>query len=166
MEEILYSIFNTTSGWMGIAANKSGLKATVLPQIDGEKALSLIKEKLHQNNLVRDEEYFKKIKTSLIDYFEGKRVVFDYPLDLRFATEFEKNVWKATQTIPYGEVKTYQFIAKAIGNPKALRAVGQALKKNPLPIIIPCHRVIQSNGKSGGFSGGVKFKEKLLRIEI
>ncbi len=165
MGKILYSIFNTTSGWMGIAANEYGLIFTVLPQIDKKKALSLIKEKLHQNNLVRDEKYFKEIKTSLIDYFEGKRVVFDYPLDLRLATEFEKKVWRVTQTIPYGQVRTYQFIAREIGHPKAFRAVGQALKKNPLPIIIPCHRVIQSNGKSGGFSGGIEFKEKLLMLE-
>lgn len=169
--QIFYSIFNTNSGWMGIAANDYGLMTTILPQIDEKKTLSLIKEKSRQNNLVRNEEYFKEIKFSFIDYFEGKKVVFDYPLDLkfrtslRFAGEFEKKIWKATQSIPYGEVRTYQFIAKEIGSPKAFRAVGQALKKNPLPIIIPCHRVIQSNGKLGGFSGGIEFKKKLLRIE-
>ncbi|MBI4777413.1 MGMT family protein [Candidatus Desantisbacteria bacterium] len=87
------------------------------------------------------------------------------PLDLRFATEFEKKIWESTQSIPYGEVRSYQFIAEKAGSPKAFRAAGQALKKNPFPILIPCHRVIQSNGKSGGFSGGIGFKKTLLRIE-
>lgn len=160
-----YSIFNTTCGWMGIVANQYGLRTIVLPQINEGKTLSLIKNRFRADDLVRDEEYFKGIIRLLLDYFEGKKVVFNYPLDLRSAGEFEKKVWQATQSIPYGEVRTYQFIAKEIGNPKALRAVGQALKKNPLPIIIPCHRVVQSNGQLGGFSGGVGFKEKLLKIE-
>ncbi|MFH1562223.1 MAG: methylated-DNA--[protein]-cysteine S-methyltransferase [Nitrospirota bacterium] len=170
MGKILYSIFNTPSGtrqasWMGITANDYGLKTIVLPQINGKKTLSLIKDSVHADDLLRDEEYFKEINCLLIDYFEGEKVVFNYPLNLRFAGEFKKKVWYATQSIPYGEIRTYQFIAKEIGNPKAFRAIGQALKKNPLPIIIPCHRVIQSNGKSGGFSGGIAFKKTLLRIE-
>jgi len=164
-EKILYSIFKTKFGYMGIAANAYGLTTIILPQRDKEKVLSLIKEKSCKNDLVRNEKYFKGIKSSLINYFEGGKIVFNYSLDIRFATEFERKVWQATQAIPYGEVRSYQFIAERAGSPKAFRAVGQALKKNPLPIIIPCHRVIQSNGKLGGFLGGIELKKILLRIE-
>lgn len=165
MERILYSILKTKFGYMGITANDYGLVGIILPQKDKEKALYLIKEKIYKNNLILDEVYFKEIKCLLIDYFAGKKVVFDYPLDLRFATNFEKKVFDVTCKIPYGEVRSYQFIAQEVGSPKGFRAVGQALKKNPLPIIIPCHRVIQSNGKLGGFLCGIEFKKKLLRIE-
>ncbi|MEW6096213.1 MAG: methylated-DNA--[protein]-cysteine S-methyltransferase [bacterium] len=165
MEKIFYCAFNTKCGWIGIAANDYGLIAMVLPQTEKGKVLSLIKKRVFKKDLVMDEEYFKEIKNSLIAYCEGKKVTFNYLLDLRFATNFEKNVFKATQSIPYGEARSYQFIAKEVGSPKAFRSVGQALKKNPLPIIIPCHRVIQSNGKLGGFLGGIELKEKLLRIE-
>lgn len=165
MERIFYSIFKTKLGWMGIAANEYGLMTTVLPQSNKKKILPLIKKRVDRNDLVRDDGDFKKMTTSLINYFEGKMVVFDYPLDIRFATPFEKKVWEVTQSIPYGEVRSYQFIATEVGCPKGFRAVGQALKKNPLPIIIPCHRVIQSNGKLGGFLGGVELKKTLIRIE-
>ncbi len=167
MEKIFYSIFNTNLGWMGISANANdyGLIAVVLPQPDKKKAFSLLKKRVDKNNLVLADEYFKGIKTSLINYFEGEKIVFDYPLDIRSATKFEKKVWEVTQSIPYGEVRSYQFIATEVGSPKAFRAVGQALKKNPLPIIIPCHRVIQSNGKLGGFLGGIELKKNLLMVE-
>ncbi len=165
MEKFFYSIFNTKLGWMGIVANDYGLMATILPQFDKKMILPLIQKRVNRNNLVLDEEYFKEINFSLINYFEGKKVVFDYPLDIRFTTPFEKKVWEVTQSIPYGEVRNYQFIATEVGSPKAFRAVGQALKKNPLPIIIPCHRIIQSNGKLGGFLGGVELKKTLLMIE-
>jgi len=165
MEQIFYSLFKTKFGWMGIGANEYGLTTIILPQIDEDKVFSLIKKRLPKDNLVRNEEYFKGIKDLLMKYFEGKKVTFDYSLDLRFATIFEKKVFEATQSIPYGEVRSYQFIAKEVGSLKGGRAVGQALKKNPLPIIIPCHRVIQSNGKLGGFLGGVELKKRLLMAE-
>jgi methylated-DNA-[protein]-cysteine S-methyltransferase len=81
------------------------------------------------------------------------------------ATNFQKKVWEVVKTIPYGQTRTYKWVAEKIGNPKAFRAVGQALKKNPLPGIIPCHRVIRSDGKLGGFSKGSKEKERLLKSE-
>ncbi len=165
MEKIFYSIFNTPSGWMGIAGNEYGLRTLILPQINEGKALSLVKDRIGADDLVRDKRYFGGIIRLLLDYLEGKRVVFEYPLDMRSATQFEKKVWKVTQSIPYGEIRSYKFIAEEIGNPKAFRAIGQVLKRNPLPIIIPCHRVIQNNGELGGFLGGIEFKKFLLKIE-
>lgn len=89
---------------------------------------------------------------------------FDLPLDAR-GTEFQKKVWNELLRIPYGETKSYKDIAVAIGNEKACRAIGMANNKNPIPIIIPCHRVIGSNGKLVGYAGGLNVKEKLLNIE-
>ena len=80
-------------------------------------------------------------------------------------TPFQKKVWEAVKTIPYGETRSYKWVAENIGNPRAARAVGQALKRNPLPGIIPCHRVIRSDGSLGGFSRGLKKKRDLLRAE-
>jgi len=165
MEQIFYSRFKTKFGWMGITANDYGLMSIILPQIDEDKVFSLIKKRVAQENLIRKEKYFKEIKDLLMKYFEGKKVTFDYLLDLRFATGFEKKVFEATRSIPYGERRSYQFLAQEVGSPKASRAVGQALKKNPLPIIIPCHRVIYRNGKLGGFLAGVEFKQRLLLLE-
>ncbi|HZG73418.1 MAG TPA: methylated-DNA--[protein]-cysteine S-methyltransferase [Chondromyces sp.] len=99
------------------------------------------------------------------DYFEGKRKDFSLNLDV-YGTNFQKTVWKALETIPFGETRSYQQIAEAIGNPKAVRAVGQANKSNPVPIIIPCHRVIGKNRALTGYAGKqTDKKEKLLTLE-
>jgi methylated-DNA-[protein]-cysteine S-methyltransferase len=98
-------------------------------------------------------------------YFSGARVLFDLPLDMRYYTAFQQAVWQAAMVIPYGETRPYAWIAKRIRNPKAARAVGRAMGANPVPIIIPCHRVINATGKLGGFSGGKGMKKKLLELE-
>lgn len=97
-------------------------------------------------------------------YFEGKDPHFSLQLELH-GTEFQQKVWEACATIPYGETRSYADLAKAIGNPKATRAVGTALGKNPIPIIIPCHRVLRTNGDLGGYAGGLDVKRKLLELE-
>ena len=104
------------------------------------------------------------IKTQLNEYFLGKRQYFDIKINPK-GTEFQKLVWKELQKIPYGTTKSYSEIAKNIGNNKAQRAVGSACNKNPIMIIIPCHRVISKNGKIGGFACGNLVKQKLLDIE-
>jgi methylated-DNA-[protein]-cysteine S-methyltransferase len=100
----------------------------------------------------------------LREYFAGRRSEFDLPLTPR-GTEFQKNVWNRLQEIPYGETISYGELAKRVGNPKASRAVGAANGSNPIPIVIPCHRVIGSNGKLTGFGGGLPTKEALLALE-
>ena len=101
------------------------------------------------------------------NYLDGQRTNFDLPTDISILTEFQQQVLQATQQIPRGRIATYMDIARKIGNPKAVRAVGQALGRNPIPIVIPCHRVIASNGSLGGYSGGggLKTKAKLLQLE-
>lgn len=103
---------------------------------------------------------FKEIK----EYMEGKRKTFTIPIKPE-GTDFQKKVWKALQSIPYGKICSYKDIAQKISCPNGCRAIGLANSKNPIPIIIPCHRVINANGKIGGFSGGLPIKIKLLEIE-
>ena len=100
-------------------------------------------------------------------YLDGQRMEFHLPTDISILTEFQQQVLQATQQIPRGRIATYMDIARKIGKPKAVRAVGQALGRNPIPIVIPCHRVIASNGSLGGYSGGggLKTKAKLLQLE-
>ncbi|MGQ9654313.1 MAG: methylated-DNA--[protein]-cysteine S-methyltransferase [Thermodesulfobacteriota bacterium] len=100
----------------------------------------------------------------LREYFEGKREEFDLPLDLR-GTRFQLRVWRALQAIPFGETRSYKDIAFEIGHPGAFRAVGQANGRNPVPIVIPCHRVLRSDGGIGGFSSGLDIKARLLAME-
>jgi methylated-DNA-[protein]-cysteine S-methyltransferase len=100
----------------------------------------------------------------LHEYFAGKRTGFDLPLAPR-GTEFQRSVWRQLQEIPYGETISYGELARRVGNPKASRAVGSANGKNPLPIVIPCHRVIAGNGTLGGFGGGLPTKQTLLALE-
>ena len=100
----------------------------------------------------------------LAEYLAGKRRRFALPLDLR-GTPFQRRVWKALLRIPYGETRSYLQIAREVGNPKAARAVGMANHANPAGIIVPCHRVIASDGSLGGYAGGIQLKARLLRLE-
>lgn len=109
-------------------------------------------------------EIIRKAYTQLTEYLDGKRKVFDLPLAPK-GTDFQKQVWQALCKIPYGQTRTYKQIAEAIGNPKGVRAVGMANNRNPLIIVVPCHRVIGSNGKMIGYAAGVDKKEFLLRLE-
>jgi methylated-DNA-[protein]-cysteine S-methyltransferase len=106
----------------------------------------------------------KKAAAQLAEYFNGKRRSFDLPLALH-GTDFQRSVWKALQTIPAGETRSYKDIAALIGNPKAVRAVGMANNRNPIVIIVPCHRVIGSDGSLTGYGGGLPAKQYLLNLE-
>lgn len=104
-------------------------------------------------------------KKELSEYFEQGRMDFSFRTDFIEGTEFEKEVWKSLKEIPYGETRTYKWIADKIGKPHASRAVGNALGKNPIPIVFPCHRIIESDGSIGGYTPGVDIKRRLLEIE-
>ncbi|WP_058485292.1 methylated-DNA--[protein]-cysteine S-methyltransferase [Defluviitalea phaphyphila] len=113
---------------------------------------------------INETRLLKICRKQLEEYFKRKRKNFDLPLSLE-GTEFQLKVWKALQEIPYGQTCSYKDIAKKINNPKASRAVGMANNKNPISIIIPCHRVIGSKGNLVGYRGGLDIKEKLLYLE-
>jgi len=107
---------------------------------------------------------FQDVASRLVSYLEGYRVGFPDELDLSPATGFQCRVWLVTRTIPYGESRSYGWVAEQLGQGRALQAVGQALAANPLPIIIPCHRVVAKGGL-GGYSGGAEMKQYLLGLE-
>ncbi|MBO4990600.1 MAG: methylated-DNA--[protein]-cysteine S-methyltransferase [Firmicutes bacterium] len=102
--------------------------------------------------------------SQMLEYFNGERKSFDFPLAPK-GTPFQKKVWKALQAIPYGETATYKDIAEAVGCPRGFRAVGMANNRNPIPFVIPCHRVVGSNGTLVGYAMGLSLKQKLLDME-
>lgn len=133
-----------------------------------EKSLPAIHAWLKKNGLkgelIRSEHQLKQAICELKEYFSRKRFEFTVPLHL-FGSSFQKKVWQEVCKVQYGETVSYKEIARRIGAPKAVRAVGGANNKNPIPIIIPCHRVIGSNGAMVGYGGGLKKKEALLKLE-
>lgn len=129
-----------------------------------EELLEWIGKRLPNHIIKEDMDKLKVYEEELIDYLEGRSNYFSLTMDL-YGTEFQQQVWQAVQEIPYGQTVSYSDIAESIHKPNALRAVGTAIGANPVPIIIPCHRVIAKNGKLGGYSGGLEMKEKLLLLE-
>lgn len=149
---------NSPVGELKLVASDKGLAAILWENDDPERIrLSPLAEDTHHPVLLETER-------QLNDYFAGKLETFSLKLDF-IGTEFQKKVWEALLTIPYGETRSYGQIAKQIGNPKAVRAVGAANGNNPISIIAPCHRVIGSNGKLTGFAGGLEIKACLLGLE-
>lgn len=150
-----YRYINSKIGPLILAGN------TMLEQISfpvkGERKAS-------ENGWVEDDTIFPEAVFQLAQYFEGRLKQFDLELQPQ-GTDFQRQVWQALLTIPYGTTVTYGEIAKQILNPKAFRAVGLANRCNPIPIIIPCHRVIGKNGKLTGFAGGLDIKQALLDLE-
>ena len=125
--------------------------------------------KRHQRNSAErgplSRHWMTVARKELRAYFEGRLTSFSPPCDLRDLSQFTLAVLRMTARIPYGEVRSYRWLAESLGKPKAVRAVGNALARNPVPIIIPCHRVVRSDGTTGGFALGRKWKQKLLRLE-
>jgi len=125
------------------------------------------KKKIAENFTIKEgsfsifDEFFEQIS----EYLDGKRKNFDIRIKLLVGTEFERAVWDKVADIPYGQVITYAELAYSLGSRRLARAVGQALGKNPLPVIIPCHRVVASSGKPGGFTAGIPLKLRLLKLE-
>lgn len=112
----------------------------------------------------KETETIRRAYAQIKEYLDGNRKTFDLPLAPK-GTKFQKQVWQALSDIPYGQTRTYKEIAVAVGNPKAVRAVGMANNRNPLIVVVPCHRVIGSDGKMIGYAAGVDKKEFLLRLE-
>jgi O-6-methylguanine DNA methyltransferase len=164
------AVFHTHFGWAGVCATEEGISRIVLPKKNKkavERELTSAECRVRSSGKEGSSALcmLTKARGLLRQYFSGERVSFDLPLDMRYHTTFQQAVWQAAAEIPFGETRSYGWIAKRIRNPKAVRAVGQALGANPVPLFIPCHRVISSTGTLGGFSGGIGMKEKLLELE-
>jgi methylated-DNA-[protein]-cysteine S-methyltransferase len=161
-----YTIFRTKWGYFGLAATDNGLLRTCLPAAERER----VKLQLLQNLPAAqyDKALFKLAQRRITAYFEGECVDFrDIPVVLDGLGLFARRVLTACRSIEFGQTVSYGRLAKMAGKPRAARAVGGTLSKNPLPLIIPCHRVICANGKISGFSasGGVKLKKRMLKLE-
>jgi O-6-methylguanine DNA methyltransferase len=163
--KIKYTVFFVPFGWCGLVKGEKGLLKIFIPELEKKKLNCEIK--LIYPSSVYSENFFSIEKSDIIRYFNGFRTEFSFMLDFSGSTLFQRNVWSVTSAIPYGEVRTYGWIADKIKNPEAVRAVGNALGKNPFPLAIPCHRVIKKSGAFGGFSGGTgtAMKARLLALE-
>jgi methylated-DNA-[protein]-cysteine S-methyltransferase len=155
---LVYKKINSPVGKLTLVASDKGLVA-VLWENDKPGRVRL-------GDLTEQDNHFILIQAErqLGEYFTGKRKNFSIPLDMR-GTQFQKSVWDALLAIPFGETRTYGQLAEQLGNPQAMRAVGAANGRNPISIIVPCHRVIGSSGKLTGFAGGLEAKERLLNME-
>lgn len=162
--ELKYIVFNTNMGWVGILGSAKGLLRTTLPQHSAQEAHRLLGNGV--NNAIWSPNLFDGLMERFRVYLSGDKITFPDELDLSGATLFQRKVWEITRLIPYGETRSYTWVAEQVKKPQAARAVGQALARNRLPIIIPCHRVVTINGQLGGFSGGVEIKKRLLHLEV
>ncbi|MCB9896211.1 MAG: methylated-DNA--[protein]-cysteine S-methyltransferase [Planctomycetes bacterium] len=153
-------------GELGLAAGEHGLICVSLGKsLDGQ--LPQLLNHRHDNGRGKCDPFalLEQACGELVEYMLSAREKFDVPLDLSSGTEFQRTVWRRLRKVKYGQAITYADLADAAGRPHATRAVGNAVGANPLPIIIPCHRVLAAGGRLGGFSGGLARKRKLLRIE-
>jgi methylated-DNA-[protein]-cysteine S-methyltransferase len=161
--KLKYVTFDTRMGWVGILGSPEGIRRTTLPQASADAA----RQRLGKEAAGAEPSHhlFENLTARLKRYFQGERASFPDELNLTGATPFQVRVWQAARLIPHGETRSYRWLAAQAGNQKAARAVGTALARNPLPIIVPCHRVVASNGGLGGFSGGLEMKRRLLSLE-
>jgi methylated-DNA-[protein]-cysteine S-methyltransferase len=155
---MLYNIFDSPIGKFTVATDGSHITAL---HIEGDRYFKEIPREWKREP---DNQLLQKAHQELDEYFAGKRTDFDLPISSD-GTVFQKAVWKSLQSVPNGKTTTYSEIARKIGKPQTVRAVGTAIGHNPICIIVPCHRVVASDGSLGGYVAGLQRKQKLLNIE-
>ena len=155
----------TDLGWVGIAWSERGLVALTLPEASEVDALGQLPAGSDSVPETVPGLDVAALAEKLRRYFEGQVVTFDEPLDPTLGTKFQRRVWAITRGIPRGQTRTYGQVAREAGSPGAARAVGQSMARNPWPVIVPCHRVLGSDGSLTGFGGGVEMKRRMLEME-
>lgn len=158
-------IFQSPWGWMGIAESAKGIHTIVLPKPSKRAVEAEFNASSHEAVQAGESPRLEAARRQLLDYLGGRRNTFDVPLDLSSGTSFQRQVWRTLQRVPYGKLRSYQWIAARVGGPQYARAVGNAVGANPIPIVIPCHRIVAQDATLGGFSGGLHMKRKLLSLE-
>ncbi len=161
--EYFYTVYRSPIGQLHLVASSKGLVALCFTKQSFDRLLK--GSQFAGIKPERSDRQFKSLLKQLDAYFKGRPIKFVYQADLLSGTGFQKAVWQKLSGLLPGQLTTYGSLAREIKRPKSFRAVGQAVGANPLPIIIPCHRVISSIGKLGGFTGGIGLKKKLLSIE-
>jgi methylated-DNA-[protein]-cysteine S-methyltransferase len=164
--DVHYALVDTPVGTLVAAATPRGLVTLSYTDIYGgsDGVLDWVATKLSPRMLEAPAR-LDDVRRELDEYFEGRRRTFDLPIDWALASAWGRKILKATAAIPFGEVSTYGAVAAKAGNPKASRAAGRALNTNPIPIVVPCHRVVGASGKLVGYAGGLDRKVTLLEIE-
>jgi O-6-methylguanine DNA methyltransferase len=158
-------VFKSRWGWMGVSETTKGIDGVVLPKV--LRRAVLLELQLSETDLVegRSSARLREAQAQLTSYLNGKRRSFDLPLDLSQGTSFQKKVWQTLRRVAYGRLRSYQWVALRVGGSQYARAVGNAVGANPIPIVIPCHRIVGQDASLGGFSGGLPTKRQLLTLE-
>ena len=164
-DPLYYTVIASPLGKVGLAGTSAGLARIVL-DVESEDSLAALLGKTFHKDPRKNSAFFDNATQQLDRYFAGQLKKFSCKLDLSAGTPFQQDVWNQLTKIPYGRTQSYGQLAHAVGKPKAYRAAGSANGKNPLPIIIPCHRVIRGNGGLGGYSCGLHIKRFLLDLEL
>jgi len=164
METVYCTSFRSTVGTIYIASTDQGVCKVSVPKQTRREFFDWLGKHFDDDSVAENKARNKPLIGQLSRYFRQRLAKFTIPLDDR-GTPFQRRVWKELQRIPYGQTITYKELARRIGAPKAYQAVGQAVGANPLPILIPCHRVVGCDGSLRGYACGVKTKEFLLRLE-
>ncbi|MCF8720531.1 methylated-DNA--[protein]-cysteine S-methyltransferase [Nitrospina gracilis] len=163
-DSLVYATMESPIGILGVAATDKGVCNIRTAQKSESQFLRYL-EDVYTARPMHDPKRLKPVIDELKAYFKGELTEFDCELDLTCGTPFQQTVWKRLLTIPFGETRSYGWLAEKLKNPNASRAVGNANGKNPVPVIIPCHRVIHADGGLGGYTGGLHIKEFLLDLE-
>ena len=158
-------IFKSRWGWMGVSETTKGIDAVVLPKALRQAVLAELRLSAAELLEGRVSSRLRKAQTQLTDYLAGARRSFDLPLDLSQGTSFQQKVWRTLRRVSYSRLRSYQWVAVRVGGRQYARAVGNAVGANPMPIMIPCHRIVAQDASLGGFSGGLPTKRKLLTLE-
>ena len=164
--DVSYALVDSPVGALVAAATPRGLAALAYEDHHGgvDAVLDALAQRLSPRILEAPAK-LDPVRRELDEYFAGSRTAFDLPLDWALAGDFARRILQATAAIPFGQVRTYGEVAARAGNPKAARAAGRALGSNPIPIVVPCHRVVGAGGRLVGYTGGLHRKEALLRVE-
>ncbi len=158
-------LFKSRWGWMGMSESGKGIDRIVLPQTSKRRALAALREPASGVPVMERSLQLERAQAQMLDYLTGTRQTFDIPLDLSQGTAFQRRVWRTLLRVPYGKLRSYQWVAARVGGRQYARAVGNAVGANPLPIVVPCHRIVAHDATLGGFSGGLPTKRKLLTLE-
>lgn len=158
-----YGLLPTSLGWVGVLASTRGIRRLTLPQASPQQAVEELGPTMAR--AVLNSILFEGLRLRLEQFLSGEPVDFDDELDLEEGSGFFHRAWQACRSIPRGETRSYAWLAAQAGNPRALRAAGQAMARNPVTLIIPCHRVIASDGALRGYGGGLELKQRLLDLE-
>jgi methylated-DNA-[protein]-cysteine S-methyltransferase len=161
--DVAYDLVDTPIGKLFVATTERGL-CRIVYDAEPEQEIELLARHFG-NRVLRSAGPIDPVRRELDEYFEGSRTRFDLRVDLALVADFNRRVLQELARVPYGEVVTYGELAARASRPRAARAVGTVMNRNPLPIVLPCHRVIGANGKLVGYGGGLHRKEALLRLE-